>query len=188
NWGFDSSAYATADTTLFSATYNASADNLIKITGGDVLVDGLVFNSTAASVLRYRQAGSAGNATASALWNTNGSFFTSNATLIPAVGEDLPANVRTYIAVPVEAGKALSLRINYRQTGSATATAGKIALVGSDGKVLAFKDASYANASGGDSITLALDASHTQTAVKIIYGRETLATGGINILGMVREQ
>jgi hypothetical protein len=35
---------------------------------------------------------------------------------------------------------------------------------------------------------LALDASHTQTAVKIIYGRETLATGGINILGMVREQ
>ena len=188
NWGFDSSAYAAVDTALFSATYNASADNLIKITGGDVLVDGLVFNSTAASVLRYRPAGSASNATASALWNTNGSFFTSNATLIPAVGEDLPANVRTYIAVPVEAGKALSLTISYRQTGSATATAGKIALVGSDGKVLAFKDASYANASGGDSITLALDASHTQTAVKIIYGRETLATGGINILSIAREQ
>ncbi|WP_152600192.1 pectinesterase family protein [Cellvibrio mixtus] len=187
-WGFDSAAYATADTSLFGAAYSASADNGIKVTGGDITVDGLVFNSTAANVLRYRAAGSANNATATAVWNTNGSFFTNNATLIPAVGEDLPSNVRTYIAVPVESGKALALSISYRQTGANTVTAGKFALVGSDGKVLAVKDASYANASAGDSITLTLDASHSQTAVKLIYGREGLASGGVNILEIVRNQ
>lgn len=188
SWSFDSAAYATADTNLFAAAYNAAADNGIKVTGGEVTVDGLVFYSTSASVLRYRPAGSANNATLTAQWNTNGSFFTNNTTLIPAVGEDLPSNVRTYISVPVEAGKALNLTIDYRQTGANTVTAGKIGLVGSDGKVLAVKDASYASASAGDFITLTLDASHTQTAVKIIYGRESLSSGGINILEMARVQ
>ncbi len=187
-WGFDSAAYATADTNLFGAAYSAAVDNGIKATGGDIAVDGLVFNSTAANVLRYRAAGSANNATATAVWNTNGSFFTNNTTLIPAVSEDLPSNVRTYIAVPVDAGKDLTLTISYRQTGANTVTAGKFALVGSDGKVLAVKDASYANASAGDSITLTLGASHSQTAIKLIYGREGLASGGVNILEIVRNQ
>lgn len=187
-WGFDSAAYAVADTNLFAAAYSAAVDNNIKATGTEVSVDGLVFYSTAANVLRYRAAGSANNNTANAMWNTNGSFFTNNTTSIPAVGEDLPVNVRTYIAMPVEAGKALSVTIDYRQTGANTVTAGKIALVGSDGKVLAVKDASYASASAGDSITLTLDASHTQTAIKIIYGRENLSSGGINILEMERVQ
>ncbi len=187
-WGFDSPAYATADTNLFTATYNGAGDNGIKITGSEVTVDGLVFNSTAASVLRYRPAGSANNSSATALWNTNGSFFSNNTTLVPAVGEDLPINVRTYIAVPVEAGKALALSVSYRQTGNNTATAGKFALVGSDGKVLAVKDASFTSASGGDSISLSLDASHSQTAIKLIYGREGLSTGGVTILEIVRQQ
>lgn len=186
-WGFDSAAYAAADTSLFGATYNPAGDNSIKATGGDVLVDGLIFNS-AAGVLRYRPAGSANNASATALWNTNGAFFTNNTTLIPAVGEDLPSNVRTYIALPVEAGRALSMTVSYRQTGNNTVTAGKFALVGSDGKVLAVKDASFASASGGDSISINLDATHSQTTIKLIYGREGIDGGGVNILELVRQQ
>lgn len=187
-WGFNSAAYAAADTNLFVATYNAATDNGIKITGGDISVDGLVFNSTAASVLRYRPAGSANNVSANAIWNTNGSFFTNNTTLIPAVGEDLPLNVRTYLLLPVEAGKALNLTINYRQTGNNTVTAGKFALVGSDGKVLAVKDASFTSAGSGDSISLSLPASHTHTGIKFIYGREGIASGGVNILEISRQQ
>ncbi|MBE8717813.1 hypothetical protein C4F51_11520 [Cellvibrio sp. KB43] len=185
-WGFDSAAYAAADTNLFGAAYNAVADNSIKVTDGEVSVDGLTFYSTAANVLRYRPAGSVNNSSTSALWNTNGAFFSNNTTMMPNVGESLPPNVRTYIAIPVEAGKALNITIKYSQTGSG-ATAGKIALVGSDGTVLAAKDASFAVASEGDSISLDLDATHSQSAIKIIYGREGLSTGGINIQEISRQ-
>jgi len=188
NWGFDSAAYAVADTNLFGATYNAAADNGIKVTGGDVTVDGLIFNSTAASVLRYRPAGSANNATANAYWNTNGSFFTSNSVMMPAVGESL-ANVRTYFSIPVEAGKAFTVTVNFRQTGSG-ASAAKIALAGNDGVVLAVADATFAVAGGvnGSTITYTADASHQLTSVRIFYGREGLATGGVNITQIERVQ
>ncbi|MEN0037404.1 MAG: pectinesterase family protein [Cellvibrio sp.] len=187
SWGFDSAAYAVADTSLFGAAYNAAADNSIKATGGDVTVDGLTFNS-AANVLRYRPAGSANNATANAFWNTNGSFFTSNAVMMPAVGESL-TSVRTYISIPVEAGKAFTVTINFRQTGSG-ASAAKVALAGSDNVVLVVGDATYAVAGGteGSSITYTADASHQLTAIKFIYGRENLGTGGVNILEMERVQ
>lgn len=184
-WGFDSAAYAVADTDLFAAAYNAAADNNIKATGGEVSVDGLIFYSTSTNVVRYRPAGSANNNTSSAFWNTNGAFFSNNTTMMPNVGESLPLNVRTYIAIPVEAGKALNITVNYRQT-SGTATAGKVALVGSDGVILASKDASSAAASEGESITLSLDASHSQTSVKIIYGRENTTSGGVNITEITR--
>ncbi|WP_062058040.1 pectate lyase family protein [Cellvibrio sp. OA-2007] len=187
-WGFDSSAYAVAGTNLFGAAYNATADNSIKITGGDVAVDELVFNSTAAGVLRYRPAGSTNNATANALWNTNGSFFTSNSVMMPAVGASV-TNVRTFVSIPVEAGKAFTVTATFRQTGSG-ATAAKVAFVGSNDVVLAVADAAYGVAGGaeGSSITFTADASHQLTSVKFFYGREGLATGGVNILAMTRQQ
>lgn len=188
DWGFDSAAYAAAGTTLFAAAYDATLDNGIKVTGGDVSVDGLVFNSTAANVIRYRPAGSVSNATATAVWNTNGAFFTNNTTLIPAVGADLPTNVRTFIAIPVTSGAAFTITLNYKQT-STSATAGKIALVGSDGKVLAVKDAHKDTAAAtGDTLTLSVPAGHTQTFVKVIYGREGVTSGGVNITSMQRVQ
>lgn len=189
NWGFDSAAYALADTTLFAAAYNAAADNNIKATSSDVSVDGLIFNSTAVNVLRYRPAGSTSNASASPLWNTNGSFFTSNSVLMPAVGGDIDTTkLRTYIAVPVTAGTAFTITVDYKQTGSG-ATAAKVALVGSDNKVLAAKDASFGSAAGtGDSITISVPAGHAYTSIKILYGREGITTGGVNITNIQRVQ
>lgn len=185
DWAFDSAAYAAADTNLFMAAYNALTDNGIKATPAEVNVDGLWFYSSAVNVLRYRPAGSASNAGTTALWNTNGAFFTNNTTLIPAVGADLPTNVRTYIAIPVTTGTEVTISVNYKQT-STTATAGKLALVGSDGKVLAVKDVFAATA--GDSIAVTVPAGHSLTAVKIIYGRENTSGGGVNITSMQRVQ
>lgn len=186
-WGFDSSAYAAADTNLFMATYNPIADNGIKVTGGEVAVDGLLFNSTATNVVRYRPAGSANNTSANAIWNTNGSFFTSNAVMMPAVGGDL-VSLRTYIAIPVTSGAAFTININYKQT-SASGTAGKVALAGSDNKVLVVKDASISTAAAtGDTISLSVPAGHNYTSVKIIYGREGISSGGVNIIAMERVQ
>lgn len=187
-WGYDSDAFATVATDLFAANYSATADNNIKA-AADIDVDGLYFYSTAANVLRYRPAGSANNATLLPWWNTNGSFFTSNSVMMPAVGEALPNNVRTYIAIPVATGKAFTITINFKQTGSA-ATAAKIALAGSDNLVLAIADATYAIAGGdaGSSITVSGDASHQLTSIKFLYGREGLSTGGVNITQIDRLQ
>lgn len=187
SWGYDAAAFAAADTSLFGATYSATADNNIKA-AANITVDGLHFYSTAANVLRYRPAGSTNNATALPWWNTNGSFFTSNAVMMPAVGESV-ASVRTYIAIPVEAGKAFTVTINFKQTGSG-ATAAKVALVGSNDLVLADADATFTTAGGNDgsSITYTGDASHQLTSVKFFYGREGLSTGGVNITQIERVQ
>ncbi len=183
SWGFNSDAYAAADTALFMASYNPVGDNGIKITGGEVSVDGLLFNSTATNVIRYRPAGSSNNTSANAIWNTNGSFFTSNSVMVPAIGGDL-VSVRTYLAIPVASGMAFTITISYKQT-SASATAGKIALAGSDNKILAFKDASISTAAvTGDTISLTVPAGHSYSSVKIIYGREAVSSGGVNISAM----
>ncbi|MDO6386266.1 hypothetical protein [Uliginosibacterium sp. 31-12] len=202
DWTFNDSAYAAADTALFAATYSSTGDNSIKallvdgtLSAGDlstallngsgqVSYDGLLFNSTAASVIRYRPTG---NSSCANCWNTNGSFYTSNTTLLPAVGGDLNTNgnVRTYIAIPVTAGKAFTVTVNYKQT-STTATAGKIALAGSDNKLLVAKDCF---ASGTvDSITYSGAANHAYTHIKIFYGREGASGGGVNITSMQRVQ
>lgn len=186
-WGYDAAAFAAA-TDLFSAAYSASVDNNIKA-AADTTVDDLHFYSTAANVLRYRPAGSANNATLLPWWNTNGSFFTSNSVMMPAAGEVLSNNVRTYIAIPVETGKAFTITVNFKQTGSG-ATAAKVALAGSDNVVLAVADASYATAGGdaGSSITYTANDTHQLTAVKLLYGREGLSTGGVNITQIDRDQ
>lgn len=187
-WGYDTAAFAAVETDLFSAPYSPSADNNIKA-AADISVDGLHFYSTAANVLRYRPAGSTNNTTTLPWWNTNGSFFTSNGVMMPAVGESLSNNVRTYIAIPVETGKAFTITVNFKQTGTG-ATAAKIALAGSDNVVLAVTDASYAMAGGesGSSITYTANAAHQLTAVKLLYGREGLSTGGVNITQIDRVQ
>lgn len=189
-WGYDSAAFATANTNLFGAAYTAVGDNGIKASA-DITVDGLHYYSTAANVMRYRPAGSTNNVTSLPWWNTNGSFFTNNTTLIPAVGDDAPSNVRAYIAIAVEAGKAVTLSVDFKQTGS-TATAGTVAFIGgaTPGKILSVGDASFAAAGGdaGSSMTLTLDATHSLTEVRFIYGREGLSTGGVNITQIERIQ
>jgi hypothetical protein len=96
--------------------------------------------------------------------------------------------VRTYISIPVETNKAFTITLNYKQT-SATATVGKIALVGSDNKVLVVKDASNTSAAAtGDSLTLSVPEGHNYTAIKIFYGREGITSGGVNITSMSRAQ
>ncbi len=141
--------------------------------------------------MRYRPAGSTNNATALPWWNTNGAFFSNNTTMMPAVGEDMPSNIRAYISIPVESGKAVTLNVSFKQTGSG-ATAAKVALIGgvSPLKALAVADASFAAAGGdsGSSITLTLDATHSLTEVRFIYGREGLTTGGVNITAIERIQ
>lgn len=193
-WGFSNDAYAAAGQTLFSADYTATADNSVKlissdIASGAVTVDGLRFNTTAAGVLRYRAAGSSSNNGAGAvnMWNTNGSFYSSNAALIPDVGADgsAPASgskLRAYIGVPVTAKKALSIAIEYRQT-SANASAGKLALFCSDNSVLIKQDVfSVANSDGSfNTLSYAADASHNCSELRVIYGREGTSSGGVNI-------
>ncbi|MEN3110686.1 hypothetical protein ACFONG_02400 [Uliginosibacterium paludis] len=193
-WGFSNEAYAAAGQTLFSADYTATADNSVKlissdIASGAVTVDGLQFNTTAAGVLRYRAAGSSSNNGTGAvnMWNTNGSFYSSNAALIPDVGADgsAPASgskLRAYMGVPVTAKKALSIAIEYRQT-SASATAGKLALFCSDNSVLIKQDVfSVANADGSfNTLSYTADASHNCSELRVIYGREGTSSGGVNI-------
>ena len=183
-WGYDIAAYQEVDTDLFESAFDIEAsDNRIKAMAdvGDlpapaVEVDGLRFYSRSAGVLRFRVAIPA--------WNTNGSFFTNNATLLPAVGEDLPTNVRTYIDVPVVSGEAVDISISYSQTSSGI-TAGKLAFVGSDNKLLAAQDADFERV--GQTLSYSLAEGHSLTHVRIIYGREGSTSGGVNITEIKRE-
>lgn len=200
-WGFDQAAFSTADTSLFTATFSATADNSVKALAADnvavlagtseVTVDGIKFNASALGVIRYRPTGMSSNASGSDWLNTNGAFFSNNTTLIPAAGEALPTNVRAYFGVPVATGSVFTISMTYRQT-SGTATAGKLALVcNTDGKVLAVADASTtAGAYDADKVLTytAPAASHGCTVIRAIYGRETLSTGGVNIKQIVRTQ
>jgi hypothetical protein len=169
-------------------TYDKNIDNGIGAIGAEVTVDGLKFYSTVAGVVRYRTTSNTSNPYAAAghsVWNTNGAFFTNNTTLIGAVGSTLPTNVRTYIAIPVSSGTAFSLSLSYKQTSS-TATAGKIAFVGSNGIVLAEQNADIGQA--GSTLTYNASVGHALTYVKIIYGREGISSGGANIWQIVRTQ
>lgn len=116
---------------------------------------------------------------------------------MPAVGAALTSTggtVRTYINVPVASGTAFSITVNFTQTSTLTATVGKIALVGSDGNVLAVADAGNAAAAAGSTITYSGAAGHTLTGVKIFYSRENdtskagAASGGVNLTQIVRVQ
>jgi len=185
-WGFDSSVYATANTDLFEVAFVTGADNAIKA-GVDATYDGLHFYSTAKGVLRFRDGYDP------KVWNTNGSFFTSNATLLPAVNTAVDmTTVRTYLGIPVTKGVATTITVSYKQTSTLEATIGKTALIGDDNIVYAAKDAGYV-ASTGDSITFALQAGHALNEVRFFYSRENdtskagSASGGVNITDIVRQ-
>ncbi len=188
-WGFDSAAYAAANTNLFAAAYDAAATNNIKQLNPAVSFDGLIFfNSSTSAVYRLRESGIGGNLEGVSVWNTNGSFFSNNTTMMPAVGADLPSNIRAYIGVPVTPGVATTVTVKFRQTGDATANAAKMALTGSDNKVLAVADATYtaAGTAPGSSVTVSLPSTHTLTDVRLMYGRENISTGGVNIIQIDR--
>ena len=183
-WGFDVAAYLQADTDLFETPFDINAsDNKIKAMGDvggvpapAVEVEGLRFYSSSAGTLRFRASVPA--------WNTNGSSFTDNATALPVVGGDVPTNVRSYIEIPVVSGEAVDISITYRQTSS-TATSGQLAFVGSDNKLLAAQDADFARV--GMTLGLSLTAGHTQEYVRILYSREGITSGGVNITEIRRE-
>lgn len=189
-WGFDSAVYADAGTALFSAAYDAAGTNNIRQLASPAMFDGLYFfNSSTSAVMRYREAGNSSNNEGVAVWNTNGSFFSNNTTIVPDVGQPTPTNVRAYIGVPVEPGVAVTITVSFRQTGDG-ATAAKVALVsdGTASEILAAEDASYAAAgdSSGSSVSAYLPAGHTHSEVRILYGREGLTTGGVNITSIER--
>lgn len=103
--------------------------------------------------------------------------------------------MRTYIAIPVTTSTAFTITVSYKQTSSLTGTVGKVALVGSDGIVLAEKDAGSGTAAAtGDTITYTSAAGHALTSVWIFYGRENdtsksgAASGGVSITEIDRVQ
>ncbi|MEC5384720.1 hypothetical protein VVD49_03240 [Uliginosibacterium sp. H3] len=209
-WGFNDANYASASG-LFSAAYNAAStsaaeNNIAQIepqTGTTTelaaavaagtsakSVDGLLFESSAASVLRYRTptfVPSSGSPPTTSLWNTNGSFFTANTPVIAtaALGTDVTTlgNMRTWLGVPVTAGRAFTVSVTFKPTN---ATAGQVALLGSNNTILAMVNTGTAQAE--QTLSYSGAASHAFTNVRVFYSREGVSSGGINISAISRVQ
>lgn len=172
-WGFNPLAYQ-AEENFFSAEFTDGGNNNIVVSDDAREVDGLLVFLSNGTALRYR-----GNDNR---WNFNGhSWSGGSSVMVPVVGEDAP-ELRAYVGIPVDPGRAFTLSLDYQQSSGSGADSGKIVLIGSDNKVLAVKDA----LSGSDSITFEAGADHTLSHVKIAYSREGAGGGGVHINNVVK--
>lgn len=167
-WNFNPLAYQAIEG-FFAAEYTDSGNNNVAVSPDVREADGLLIFLSNGTALRFR-----GNDNR---WNFNGHSWSGGASVtVPAVGEEAP-ELRAYVGFPVDAGRGFTLNINYQQSSSGGAASGKIVLIGSDGKVLASKDA----LSGSDVISYTAEAGHSLTHVKVAYSREGADGGGIHI-------
>lgn len=176
-WGFDAAVITASvgEGGLFAAA--PTGDQAVVAADTVRSVDGLNYYATATS-LRYR--------VESNVWNFNGSSFSSNNRVLPAVGEVLDSSTHTprmYIGVPVTEGAAVSLSINWKHTSSSVAY-GRLALVDQNNLVLKVIDA---NSGNSNTLTLDLANGHTASEVRIIYSRENGgSSGGLDIEEIVK--
>lgn len=167
-WNFNPLAYQAIEG-FFAADYSDSGNNNVAVSPDVREADGLLIFLSNGTALRFR-----GNDNR---WNFNGHSWSGGASVtVPAVGEMAP-ELRAYVGFPVDAGRGFTLNINYQQSSSGGVASGKIVLIGSDGRVLAFKDA----LSGSDVISYTAEAGHSLTHVKVAYSREGADGGGIHI-------
>lgn len=171
-WGFNPEAYKAVDG-LFSAAYSDSGNNNISTSELERSADGVLLFLNSGTALRFR-----GNDNK---WNYNGhSWSDGSSTLTPEVGAQAPG-LRAYVGFPVDSGRAVTLEVDFTQTGSSVN--GKIVMIGSDNTVLASK---AAPASSSDTISISLPVGHKLSHIKVIYSREGDSSGGVNI-GPVRK-
>ncbi len=143
--------------------------------GTDTTVNGLHFFASSAGPLRHRSTVNE--------FNYNGSSYTSDVTT-PAVGNAAPAT-RAYIAVPVDAGRPVTVTAVHRNSSSGvTANSVKIVFIGSDGNVLCAGNAASNTAT---TTPCALSGGHSQTEVRVIYSREGTAVGGQHLTTLTRD-
>lgn len=165
NWAsFEDDAY-------ISILVNAvdSGNNPVKRQATAHSINGLSFFhnvAEATTVLRHR--GTAPE------WNFNGSGWASG-NPVTAVGE-VAAEMRAFIGVPVDAGRAVTLTLVHRNS-SAGSGPESIVFVGSDGTIL-YKSAAAVNAA--TTTTFSLPSGHVQTEVKILFSREG-GVGGMHL-------
>lgn len=132
-------------------------------------VNGLNFFHSATGTLRHRGG-------SNLEWNFNGTGFASGDP-VAAVGA-AAEEMRAYIGVPVDAGRAVTITVVHRNSTSAGTALGSIVFVGSDENVLAKYDAKVGTAT---TTTFSLPAGHTQTEVKFLFSREGGGAGGMHV-------
>lgn len=132
-------------------------------------VNGLNFFHNATGSLRHRGG-------SNLEWNFNGTGFASGdpVATVGAAAEEM----RAYIGVPVDAGRAVTITVVHRNSTSAGTELGSIVFVGSDENVLAKYDAKVGTAT---TTTFSLPAGHTQTEVKFLFSREGGGAGGMHV-------
>lgn len=159
---FDANTYIS----ILANPVATTANNVITQSATAYSVNGLNFFHNATGTLRHR--GTAPE------WNFNGSGWASG-NPVTTVG-DVAAEMRAYIGVPVDAGRAVTLTVVHRNSSAGSGTE-SIVFVGSDGKIL-YKSAAAVNTA--TTTTFSLPASHVQTEVKILFSREGGA-GGMHV-------
>lgn len=175
SWGFNPAAYQSVEN-FFTAAYNDADNNALTGFATERHVDGLNIFLSSGTALRFRGVDNR--------WNFNGASWAesgANNVATPAVGASAPA-LRAYVGVPVEAGRAFSISLDWQQSATDGVTSGSIMLIGSDNRVLEVVEA----LSGTGSIGYSADAGHTLSQVKIAYSRGGASSGGVHINNLLR--
>lgn len=175
SWGFNPAAYQSVEN-FFTAAYNDADNNALTGFATERHVDGLNIFLSSGTALRFRGVDNR--------WNFNGASWAesgANNVATPAVGASAPA-LRAYVGVPVEAGRAFSISLDWQQSATDGVTSGSIMLIGSDNRVLEVVEA----LSGTGSIGYSADAGHTLSQVKIAYSRGGVSSGGVHVDNLVR--
>jgi uncharacterized protein YjdB len=162
---------------LASATIPAdgSSTNFIALTTATLnSLDGLSYKSNSAGNLRLRAHSVNGNSV-----NYNGA---SVANAIPAVGQSLVDVPSRFIQIPIPAGALANVKIDVTIkpiTNAAGSLTSQVALVGSDGMILAL---SPINTISGTTMVLSWDGlKGTLTDTKLIFSRNGATNGGIDV-------
>ncbi|AQT61270.1 fibronectin type III domain-containing protein [Cellvibrio sp. PSBB023] len=162
---FDPNTYIS----ILSNSVASTTNNAVIQSSTAHSVNGLNFFHSATGTLRHRGG-------SNLEWNFNGTGFASGDP-VAAVGA-AAEEMRAYIGVPVDAGRAVTITVVHRNSTSAGTALGSIVFVGSDENVLAKYDAKVGTAT---TTTFSLPAGHTQTEVKFLFSREGGGAGGMHV-------
>lgn len=172
-WGFNPLAYQNLDG-FFKAPFSDSGNNEVSTSDETHELDGLLIFLSNGTALRYRGQDNR--------WNFNGhSWAGGSSVMVPPLGETAP-ELRAYVGVPIDSGKAVTLTVSYQQSSGGGADSGKIVLIGSDNTVLAQQDA----LSGSGTISYTAANGHSLSHIKIAYSREGAGGGGMHIGEIVK--
>ncbi len=164
NWSsFDPNDYVSILSAAATTTNNVVIQSALEHSS-----NGLLFFHNATGTLRHRGG-------SNLEWNFNGTGWASADPV--AVVNGNADTMRAYIGVPVDAGKAVTITVVHRNSGSGNPQ-GAIVFVGSDGKVLAKFDAT---ANTATTTVFSLPSGHAQTQVNITFSREGGGAGGMHL-------